>query len=185
MPPRRRNTAATNSAEIEDSKFDLDSWLTGGRPITASLRITNKLHLVERIDLLAEEAKATAEEPAGERRVSDGPAPDPTEEYKALVREYLDSFQEFVFRGRLPGDWEEIGSAMRAVGKTVKDINLANIYATAHFSVEPKLTVEAIQQMIPIIGAPQWDRMVACWSAIVNGVVEPTAPLSPGHSRGR
>jgi len=177
MTARKVADAAATTAQPEVEGIDLDAWLSGAKAITDSVRITNKLHLVPIIERLDAEIKDAAEDHSPAERTAADPAPaDPSEEYKALVQEYLDSFQEFTFRARQVPDNAEMIAKMKADGADLGSVEESQIYMTAQYSVSPKLTPEAVRRLIPAIGAAQYERMTACWFRLANGVPEIKAP---------
>lgn len=176
MATHKASPAVETTAKAEVEGIDLEAWLTGAPAVTDSVRVTNRLDLVLRIEELDAQIKADSETVQVERSAADPGPGDPDEDYKILVAQYLDSFKTFTFRQRYTGDWEKIRAAMRFDKANLQDVNEANLYATAEFSVEPRMTVEQVRALATTIGGPQFDRIVDCWSRLANGVIEVKAP---------
>lgn len=187
-----------NAAKKPVGPLDIKQWLADRKagnkpPRTDSIEVFLEPELSAEYDTLVDTYNrlvAEDEKPGIEGSITDGRS-DHTAELDALEAR-MDAIKAeaeaskvtLTFRSYEVGDQEAIAAEQVARGIRDDQYEHISVLRTAHYSLEPKLSVEEVTELAKAIGFVQFDAVCAVWLKLVFGKAMAPKLLRPLRSRG-
>lgn len=187
-----------NAVKKPVGPLDIKQWLADRKagnkpPRTDSIEVFLEPELSAEYDKLVDTYNrlvAEDEKPGIEGSITDGRS-DHTAELDALEAR-MDAIKAeaeaskvtLTFRSYEVGDQEAIAAEQVARGIRDDQYEHISVLRTAHYSLEPKLSVEEVTELAKAIGFVQFDAVCAVWLKLVFGKAMAPKLLRPLRSRG-